>query len=58
MCKPKHGSRDVRSGNLNIVGVRIRGPLGDIDPLNKLPYKGAISRVEKGPPLTGPLKTT
>ena len=31
------------------VGVRIRGTLGDIDPLNKVPFKRARSRVQKGP---------
>ena len=31
------------------VGVRIRGALGDIDPLNKVPFKRATSRVQKGP---------
>ena len=31
------------------VGVRIRGTLGDIDPLNKVPFKRAISRAQKGP---------
>ena len=31
------------------VGVRIRGTLGDIDPLNKFPFKRATSRVQKGP---------
>ena len=25
------------------------GTLGDIDPLNKVPFKRAISRVKKGP---------
>ena len=28
------------------MGVRIRGTLGDIDPLNKVPFKRAISRVK------------
>ena len=32
------------------MGVRIRGTLGDIDPLNKVPFKRAISRVKKGSP--------
>ena len=27
------------------LGVRIRGSLGDIDPLNKVPFKRARSRV-------------
>ena len=31
------------------VGVRIRGTPGDVDPLNKVPFKRATSRVEKGP---------
>ena len=31
------------------VGARIRGTLGDIDPLNKIPFKRARSRVKKGP---------
>ena len=31
------------------LGVRIRGTLGDIDPLNKVPFKRAISKVKKGP---------
>ena len=32
-----------------IVGVWIRAALGDIDTLNKVPFKRAISRVKKGP---------
>ena len=32
-----------------VMGVRIRGTLGDIDPLNKVPFKRARSRVQKGP---------
>ena len=35
------------------MGVRIRGTLGDIDPLNKVPFKRARSRVQKGYPLRG-----
>ena len=31
------------------LGVRIRGPLGDIDPLKKVPFKRAKSRVQKVP---------
>ena len=31
------------------IGVRLRGTLGDIDPLNKVPFKRAISRVNRGP---------
>ena len=40
------------------VGVRIRGTLGDIDPLNKVPFKRATSRVQKGPLLRGLPNTT
>ena len=31
------------------VGVRSRGTLGYIDPLNLVPFKRATSRVQKGP---------
>ena len=31
------------------MGLRIRGALGDKDPLNKVPLKRARSRVQKGP---------
>ena len=31
------------------VGGRIRRTLGDIDPLNKVPFKRATSRVQKDP---------
>ena len=31
------------------LGVRIRVTLGNIDPLKKVPFKRARSRVEKGP---------
>ena len=31
------------------MGVRIRGTPGDIDPLNKVPFKRATIRVHKGP---------
>ena len=31
------------------VGARSRGTLGDIDPLNKVPFKRARSRAKKGP---------
>ena len=41
------------------MGVGIRGTLGDIDPLNKVPFKRARSRVQKGYPLRGlPNNTT
>ena len=45
------------SKSLNL-GVRIRGTLGDIDPLNKVPFKRARSRVQKGSPLMGLPSTT
>ena len=32
-----------------MLEVRIRGTLGDIDPLNNVPFKRARSRVQKGP---------
>ena len=35
------------------MGARIRGTLGDIDPLNKVPFKRAKSRVQKGYPSRG-----
>ena len=35
------------------AGGRIKGTLGDIDPLNKVPLKRARSRVQKGYPLRG-----
>ena len=31
------------------MGARIRGTLKDIDALNKVPFKRAISRVKQGP---------
>ena len=40
------------------VGGRIKGTLGDIDPLNKVPLKRARSRVQKGYPLRGLPNTT
>ena len=43
---------------LGLLGFRIRGTLGDIDPLNKVPFKSATSRVQKGSPLKGPPNTT
>ena len=36
------------------VGDRIRGPLGDFDPLIQVPFKRARTRVQKGPLLRGP----
>ena len=35
------------------MGVRIRGTLGDIEPLNKVPFKRAKSGVQKGLGLLG-----
>ena len=32
-----------------MLGARIRETLGDIDPLNKVPFKRATRRVQKGP---------
>ena len=40
------------------LGGRIKGTLGDIDPLNKVPLKRARSRVQKGYPLRGLPNTT
>ena len=36
-----------------LLGGGIRGTLGDIDPLNTVLFKRAISRVKKGPLLRG-----
>ena len=48
--KPTGRSESRISGPyLGSLGVRIRGTLGDIDPLNKVPFKRAISSVKKGP---------
>ena len=35
--------------DLYIMGARIRGTLGDRDSLNKVPFKRARNRVQKGP---------
>ena len=40
------------------MGVRIRGGLGDIGPLNKVPFKRARSKVQKGTLLRGLPNTT
>ena len=40
------------------LGGRIKGTLGDIDPLKKVPLKRARSRVQKGYPLRGLPNTT
>ena len=49
----KKGTLIIKGLLGNLVGVRIRGTLGDIDPLNKVPFKRARSRVQKGYPLRG-----
>ena len=36
------------------VGDRIRGTLGDIDPLNRVPCSESQKRVKKGFPFKGP----
>ena len=43
---------------MSTLGGRIKGTLGDIDPLNKVPLKRARSRVQKGYPLRGLPNTT
>ena len=45
------GTEEVDTGFGGVIelGVRIRGTLGDLDPLNKVPFKRATSRVQKGP---------
>ena len=44
-------------GGLELTGTRHEelgsGALGDIDPLNKVPFKRARNRVQKGYPLRG-----
>ena len=37
------------------MGVRIRGTLGDVDPLNKVPFKRTTSSIQKGPRYGGSL---
>ena len=39
----------MESGSTGTLRARIRGTLGDTDPLNKVPVKRATSRVKKGP---------
>ena len=51
------GSRR-RAKCFTALGGRIKGTLGDIDPLNKVPLKRARSRVQKGYPLRGLPNTT
>ena len=46
--EPRTAPLQVKALTLNL-GVRMRGTLGDIDPLNKLPFKRARSGAQKGP---------
>ena len=39
----------AESNSSLVIGARIRGTLGYIDPLNTVPFQRAISRVKKGP---------
>ena len=48
----------LQHSRCRLLGVRVRGTLGDIDPLNKVPFKRAISRGKKGPLLRGLPNTT
>ena len=36
------------------IGDSIRGTLGDLDPLNKVPVQESQKRVKKGSPFEGP----
>ena len=49
---PDEDSSLLDAADSAYLGVGIRGPLGDIDPLNH-PVKRAIRRVKKGPLLRG-----
>ena len=53
VCRLSCQSLRLRGSGLGFrvrfLGVRIRGTLGDIDPLNKVPLKRVTSRVQKGP---------
>ena len=40
--------RNLQNSIANYLGVRTRGTLGDMDPLNKVPFKRARSRVQEG----------
>ena len=42
-------ARQSACGGFEKLGVRTRETLGDVDPLNKVPFKRAISKVKKGP---------
>ena len=49
-CRLERPASDYQAcGARAQLGVRIRGALGDIDPLNKVPFKRATKRVGKGP---------
>ena len=49
-CRDQSSDLGLESScSIHNLGVRIRGTLGDIDPLNKVPFKRAISRAKKGP---------
>ena len=41
----------VPDPGFSLLGVGIRGTLGDLDPLNKVPFKRAKSKVKNGPTL-------
>ena len=53
-----HPPLRTHAPNNSKLGGRIKGTLGDIDPLNKVPSKRARSRVQKGYPLRGLPNTT
>ena len=42
------GAKGTEPVGLSLIGARIRGTLGDRDPLDQAPVKRAISRVKKG----------
>ena len=47
-CRIPRYTRNLRPKSpLSELGLK--GPLGDIDPLTKVPFKRATSRVKKGP---------
>ena len=47
---PRHLAKaGFYAGSTINLGAGIKGTLGDIDPLNKVPFKRATSRVWKGP---------
>ena len=57
-CDPNPNPKPEALNSLPFLGGRIKGTLGDIDPLNKVPLKRARSRVQKGYPLRGLPNTT